>query len=79
MSTLTVTTEGTIRFTYDDDMADMRALGKCQIKRASHVEPTPDGHWTADMAPSGGPVLGPFNLRGDALSAEREWLEDRMS
>jgi len=30
--------------------------------------------WTADMAPVGGPLLGPFKLRADALAAEREWL-----
>ncbi len=44
------------------------------ITRASHVEPGPDGGWTADMAPVGGGVLGPFPRRADALQAEQAWL-----
>ena len=31
--------------------------------------------WTADMGPSGGPVLGPFALRAEALAAEYQWIE----
>lgn len=49
-----------------------------RTERASHVEPSADGGWTADMAPVGGPVLGPFPLRAQALSAEREWLRDNL-
>jgi hypothetical protein len=30
--------------------------------------------WWADMCPVGGPVLGPFDTRADALMAERQWL-----
>lgn len=45
-----------------------------QIQRASHVEPDDTGNWWADMAPSGGPVLGPFLLRSLALDAELHWL-----
>ena len=37
--------------------------------------PTPDGRWTADMTPVGGPVLGPFDRRSEALEAEHAWLE----
>jgi hypothetical protein len=44
------------------------------ITRASHVEPDRDGFWWADMGPSGGPVLGPYGSRTEALGAEREWL-----
>ncbi len=44
------------------------------ITRASHVEPGPEGGWTADMAPSGGGVLGPYLTRADALEAEQAWL-----
>ncbi len=55
---------------------NLRSLGKLAIARGSHVEPTPDGLWTADMAPVGGPLLGPFASRSDALDAERVWLED---
>ena len=33
-----------------------------------------DGRWFADLAPVGGPRLGPFPRRGAALNAESEWL-----
>lgn len=33
--------------------------------------------WWADMIPVGGPVLGPFNSRDEALEAEVGWLRDR--
>ena len=56
---------------------DLAALGRPIIARASHVEPTADGQWTADMSPSSGPVLGPFDRRSEALAAEREWLVRR--
>lgn len=49
------------------------------IRRASHVEPTSDGQWTADMSPSLGPVLGPFPTRGEALAQEKAWLERELS
>ena len=35
--------------------------------------------WTANLAPVGGPVLGPFARRGDALAAEVAWLRERMA
>lgn len=53
--------------------ATLSALGNAHTCRASHVEPAGNA-WTADMAPVGGPVLGPFPLRSDALAAERNWL-----
>ena len=55
---------------------DLAALGPTVITRASRVEPAPDGRWTADLGPVGGPVLGPFGLRSEALTAELAWLED---
>ena len=45
------------------------------ISRASHVEPSPDGCWTADLRPMLGPVLGPFANRSESLAAEHDWLE----
>ena len=50
------------------------SLGTVNIRRASHVEPTTEGRWTADLSPVGGPMLGPFALRSEALDAEQQWL-----
>ena len=70
---LVVGVDGGVRCIYDESL-DLRALGRLQITRASHVEPDADGNWWADMGPVGGPVLGPFGTRGAALRAERGWL-----
>ena len=78
MSSITITPDGRVSFIWSDELAALREIGDCSIRRASHVEPTTDGRWTADMAPSGGPVLGPFDLRGDALKAEVQWLADNL-
>ncbi len=53
---------------------DLSSLGKLNIRRASHVEPTLDGRWTVDLSPVGGPQLGPFAKRSEALAAETAWL-----
>ena len=74
---LVVGCDGVARCIYDEAL-DLRELGKLQITRASHVEPDPSGDWWADMGPSGGPVLGPYGSRTEALRAEREWLAARM-
>jgi hypothetical protein len=58
---------------YDDALAFDR-LGQIAITRASHVEPDQAGNWWADLAPVGGPRLGPHRRRSDALAAERTWL-----
>ena len=71
---LIIETDGTGRCVYDETI-DLASLGKLLITRASHVEPTA-GHWLADLALVGGPLLGPFHLRSQALAAERRWLED---
>jgi len=34
--------------------------------------------WQADMALSGGPVLGPFTERSEALLAEQKWINQRL-
>ena len=70
---LVVGADGVARCIYDKAL-DLRQLGKLQITRASHVEPDAEGYWWADMGPSGGPVLGPYGSRSEALGAEREWL-----
>jgi hypothetical protein len=66
--------DGCVRCVYGESI-DLSAIGQLSIHRGSDVEPTADGKWTADLAPAGGPLLGPFNHRSEALAAEREWLE----
>jgi len=70
---LVVDAGGSVRCIYGEEL-DLRKLGKLQITRASHVEPDAEGYWWADMGPVGGPMLGPFTSRSEALAAERGWL-----
>ena len=70
---LLVLPNGTIRAVYAEGI-DFRELGKPLITRASHVEPNGQGRWIADLTPVAGPVLGPFDLRSEALEAEQMWL-----
>lgn len=70
---LVVDAGGDVRCIYDEGI-DLRELGALKITRASHVEPDSDGNWLADMGPVGGPVMGPFGTRSEALAAERAWL-----
>jgi hypothetical protein len=65
---------GAVKCLYGEEV-ELLALGRLSIERGSHVEPTSNGQWTADLSPVEGPLLGPFNCRSDALTAEREWLE----
>ena len=73
---LVIHTGGIVRCIYDETI-ELAVLGPLDIRRASHVEPTADGHWTADLSPVHGPVLGPFNHRTEALAAEQAWLAAR--
>ena len=66
---------GNVRCVYGEEL-DLRALGTLSIRRGSYVEPTADGRWTADLAPVGGPILGPFEHRCSALNAEIAWLAE---
>lgn len=65
-----------IQHVYSDKLKGLsnRKGVQATTKRASHVEPTSDNQWTADMSPVGGPMLGPFETRQLALDAENEWL-----
>ena len=74
---LTIEPGGTVRCLYDEAI-DLTVLGTLTITRASHVEPDPQGRWLADLGPVAGPVLGPFELRSQALAAERAWLEHHL-
>jgi hypothetical protein len=67
---------GSIVSTNYSEEIDLAAMGRATIRRASHVEPTSDGTWTADLSPVGGPVLGPFTKRSGALAAEADWLAE---
>ena len=72
---LVITPTGLVRCVYGEEL-DLRVLGRQSIRRGSHVEPTDDGCWTADLAPVGGPILGPFEHRCSALEAEVAWLSE---
>ena len=65
---------GAVRCIYSENI-NLVALGSPAITRASHVEPDRHGRWWADLSPTNGPRLGPFNLRSEALAAEHSWLE----
>jgi hypothetical protein len=71
---LVVDRTGTILVLYNEAL-DLRRLGQLTITRASRVEPDSRGDWHADLTPVGGPVLGPFSQRSQALDAETAWLE----
>ena len=71
---LLIDPQGQVRCLYEEAL-DLGTLGKPTIRRASQVEPDPDGRWWADLAPVSGPRLGPFRRRSDALACERDWLE----
>ena len=70
---LLIDTSGNIRCIYGEKI-DLHQFGQLSIQRGSHVEPTSDGLWTADMSPVNGPHLGPFHSRTEALKAKVAWL-----
>ena len=71
---LLVKPDGTVRAIYQEAI-DLGVFGRPTITRASSVEPDEQGRWQADLRPIGGPVLGPFERRSEALAAEIAWLE----
>lgn len=70
---LIIDPKGIIRAVYGETI-HLPCLGITEIRRASCVEPDSNGQWTADLAPIGGPILGPFICRSSALDAEINWL-----
>ena len=72
---LLIAPTGGIRCVYGEDV-NLSELGRLSIQRGSHVEPTAEGQWTADMSPVSGPELGPFSTRHEALLAEVTWLNE---
>ncbi len=81
---ITIDTDGTITAIYDDRLKGLANHGTAETKRASHVEPgdpakgQENSKWYADMAPSNGPVLGPFDSREEALGEEVVWLNTHV-
>jgi hypothetical protein len=73
---LSISPDGTTQCLYTEDI-DLGAMGSLAIYRASFVEPLGD-LWWADMGPSGGPELGPYATRSEALAAEVAWLEEHV-
>ena len=71
---LVIDPAGGVRCVYDEALP-LADFGRLTIARGSHVEPNAAGLWTADLSPVGGPLLGPFATRSEALTAERDWLE----
>jgi hypothetical protein len=71
---LIIQKDGRVRGIYGEEIA-LDALGPVAITRASHVEPDSQGRWLADLSPVGGPILGPYQKRSEALTAEVAWLE----
>jgi hypothetical protein len=71
---LVIDPAGGVRCVYDEALP-LAEFGRMTIARGSLVEPTDAGQWAADLAPVGGPLLGPYVSRSAALAAEREWLE----
>jgi len=71
MMELLISRAGNVKAIYSE-VLDLRALGSQQISRVSHVEPDPQGRWFAQIID--GPVLGPFEKRSEAITAEVSWL-----
>ncbi len=71
---IVITSDGSMKCIYND-VLELHTLGQLQIRRGSHVEPTPEGDWMVDLSPVNGPQLGPFRKRQEALDAEIQWLE----
>lgn len=74
---LRITPNGNILAVFGEEIP-LKTLGDVKISRASHVEPTDGAMWAADLAPVGGPVLGPFETRTEALEAEVAWLHKHL-
>ena len=75
---LVINPGGFTRCVYSEEI-DLSTLGRVTITRASHVEPDQLGCWMVDLSPVGGPRLGPFPLRSEALRAEELWLDAHLA
>jgi hypothetical protein len=77
MTGLLVDRRGNVLCLYGEEI-DLAAIGALRVRRASHVEPDPLGLWWADLCPVGGPRLGPFGRRSEALVSEGTWLVQNL-
>lgn len=76
---IAIPADGNVQLIYKDEVADViKALGHATTARASHVEPTADGRWQADISPVGGPMLPPTDTRQESLDLEVAWLNERL-
>jgi hypothetical protein len=73
--TIMVGPDGIMHFVHDDQLVELIEAGEAHVVRASNVEPM-GVQWIADLSPIGGPALGPFRFRHDALRAEHTWIEE---
>ena len=71
---LVVEPGGSVRCIYSEEIP-LETIGQMTVTRASHVEPDSVGRWFADLSPIGGPRLGPYERRSQALKTEIQWLE----
>jgi hypothetical protein len=71
---LVVDCHGGIRCLYTEAF-DLATLGSLTIRRVSQIEPDHSGYWWADLKALGGPRLGPYTRRSEAISAEVTWVE----
>lgn len=78
MMELIINPTGAVRGVYGEEI-NLHLLGTLAICRASHVEPDGHGNWWADCAPVGGPRIGPFSNRSQAIAAELQWLREWMN
>ena len=70
---------GTINCIYTDDIRFLiSSAQQVNIRRVSNVEPTTDGQWVADMSPIDGPESPAFDRRADALTWEKDWIENYL-
>ena len=74
---LVISPGGQIRCIYDETI-NLAALGELSVTRASSVEPDDNGSWWTDLDRVKGPLLGPFTMRSQALTAEKGWLEAHL-
>ncbi len=74
---LVIESGGRVRCVYGEEFS-LETLGQMTVTRASHVEPDSTARWFTDLSPVGGPHLGPFERRSQALYAELRWLEENI-